>query len=275
MNMTEVTLQAIERAMPGAGRARVHVSLLATLEVQDVEKIEVCAPTGRYLTLLVFADSRVEKDQIRISGDDLKKLGIPWGGMVTARKKIPVNEMIKEKSATFIQEVGKEFTHLGEKLSAHTSELKKNTDEISREIQDRSKNLSEKVAHEITPIEEKFSTIEESTAKKIKDVSKGSNVPEYIKSALKRLKPSDAAKLKRILLQHDGSIKAITVTAATVDKRTISNLTLPPDITIAAILRSDNTLIVSNPDTLLHTDDVVYIVGKDEGIEYVVKLLEC
>ena len=93
-----VILQAVERAVSGNGRARIHSSQLEALGIADLENIEVVSATGACMTLIAFADSHISSDQIRMSGDDLKKLGIPGGGRVTVQRRIPISEQIKSGS---------------------------------------------------------------------------------------------------------------------------------------------------------------------------------
>ncbi|NLV26788.1 MAG: hypothetical protein GXY48_06440, partial [Methanomicrobiales archaeon] len=52
-----VKLQAVERAMPGNGRARVHNSQLLALGIAESEKVEVLTSAGTCLTLIAFGDS--------------------------------------------------------------------------------------------------------------------------------------------------------------------------------------------------------------------------
>jgi len=260
-----VTLQAVERAISGNGRARVHNSQLLALGIAESEKVEVLTSAGTCLTLIAFGDSHVSSDQIRISADDLKKLGIPEGGPVTVRRKIPVSEQVKTTSNQIAHQIGKGLTDLGETISEKSEDLKEETKHVTREIQDKTRIVSEKIAHEVTPISDKIVDTGRETAAKMSAT---------VEAALKRLKPGDIGELKTILLTHDGNVRAITVTASTAAGRTIQNLTFPPEVIIAAVQRTDNSLVIPDSETVIQTGDVVYLVGKDQGLEYMAKLLE-
>jgi hypothetical protein len=134
-----VFLQAVERAMPGSGRARVHNSQILALGIAELEKIEVLTSTGACLTLITFADSHVSSDQIRISADDLKKLGIPEGGQVTVRRQIPVSEQVKTTSNQIAHQIGKGLTDLGETISEKSTDLKEETKQITRDVQEKTR----------------------------------------------------------------------------------------------------------------------------------------
>ncbi len=260
-----VTLQAVERAMSGSGRARIHNSQILALGIAESEKIEVLTSAGTCLTLIAFADSHVSSDQIQISADDLKKLGIPEGGQVTVRRKIPVSEQIKTTSNQIAHQIGKGLTDLGETMSGKSTDLIGETKQITQDIQDKTRIISEKIVHEVTPISDKITDVGRETAAKMSAT---------VEAALKRLKPGDVGELKTILLKHEGNVRAVIVTVPTVDERTIRNLTLPPEVIIAAVQRADNTLVIPNSETVIQAGDVVYLIGKDQGLEYMAKLLE-
>ena len=62
--MEEATLQAVKRAMPGHGRARIHEKLLSFLGVEDQSEVEVRTDAGATLTLTIFADAMVDEGTI-------------------------------------------------------------------------------------------------------------------------------------------------------------------------------------------------------------------
>lgn len=260
-----VTLQAVERTMPGSGRARVHSSQLLALGIAELENIEVVTSAGTRLTLIAFADSHVPSDQIRISSDDLKKLGIPGGGEVTVKRKIPISEQIKATSDRIVQQINTGIADLGEKVSEKTGELKEETNLVTKDIQEKAREVSGKIADEVTPIGDKIVSTTRETAAKMNAA---------VETALRLLKPGDIGELKKILLEHDGNIRAVHVTAPTAAGRTIQNLTLPPEVIIAAVQRPDNILVIPDSETIIQAGDMVYLIGKDQGLEYMAKLLE-
>ncbi|MFH0967704.1 MAG: TrkA C-terminal domain-containing protein [Methanobacteriota archaeon] len=272
--MEEVTLRAVKRAMPGHGRARIHSSLLTTFGIEDNGEVEVVGPAGVKLTLTIFADSLVEKGQIRISEDDLNKLGIPDGGDVVARRKIPVSEQVKAAASDFAGRVNRGLSDLGETVSDKTGDLKDGTMHAAHDLQEKAKEVSSKIADEVGPIGEKISDAGRETAAKIQNMVPTARFSAAVETGLKRLKPGDAADLKKIILQNEGDIRAVRVTLSTAAGRTIQNLTLPPEVIVAAIQREDNTLVIPASDTVIYAGDIVYLIGKEKGLNYMTTLLE-
>ena len=272
--MEEVTLRAVKRAMPGHGRARIHSSLLTTLGINDNEDIEVVGPAGSTLTLTVFADSLVEQGQIRISEDDLKKLGVADGDTLTARRKTPIGEQVKNAASDLAARVNQGLSDIGSSVSEKTEDLKEGTMQAAQDIHEKAKEASSKIAEGVAPISEKISDAGRQTAAKIHEMVPTARFSAAVESGLKRLKPGDASALKKTLLDNEGDIRAVTVKAATISGRTVQNLTLPPDVIIAAIQREDNTLTIPDAGSVLNAGDLVYLIGKEKGLEYMVTLLE-
>jgi uncharacterized protein with PhoU and TrkA domain len=272
--MEEVTLRAVKRAMPGHGRARIHSSLLTTLGINDNEEIEVVGPTGKALIMIVFADTLVEKGQIRISDEDIKKLGLAEGDEIVVRRKPPITEQVKAAASDIADRVNRGVSDLEEKVSDKTGSLKDGTKQAAQDLQEKAKGVSSKIAERVAPISEKVGDAGRDAAAKIHDRIPAAKFSSAVETGLKRLKPGDATALKKILLKNEGDIRAVTVTAPTASGRTIQNLTLPPDVIIAAIQREDNTLTIPAADTIISSGDVVYLIGKEIGLDYMATLLE-
>ena len=110
-------MQVQTRAFPSRGRARVHESVLPELGIETGENIEI----QRYplaeeekpkpLVLSAYADTMVEKDFIRMSPEDIARLGIAEGDTVIVRRKVPLTEVIGKKvgstGKTVHEEAGK------------------------------------------------------------------------------------------------------------------------------------------------------------------------
>lgn len=101
--MEGVYLKVQTRAFPSRGRARVHESVLPELGIETGEHIEI----QRYplaeeekpkpLVLSAYADAMVEEDVVRMSPEDIARLGIAEGDTVLVRRKVPLTEAIGKK----------------------------------------------------------------------------------------------------------------------------------------------------------------------------------
>ncbi len=272
--MEEVTLRAIQRAMPGNGRARVHNSLLSAIGIEDKTEVEVVTPDGSSLTLTVFADSLVEQGQIRISQDDLKKLGITDGVDVKVRRKIPVSEQVKDAAEELAGKISKGAKEIGDTLSEKTVGIREGTTQAAQEIQEKAREVSAKIAEEVAPLGEKIGEAGRGTAARIKDLVPTARFNAQVEAGLKQLSTDNASELKKMLLEAEGDKHVATVKTATSAGRSIQNLTVPPDVSVIAIQRADNTLVIPKSDTILASDDRVYLAGSDRGLEYMTKILE-
>ena len=104
LTMEDIYLKVQTRAVPSRGRARLHESVITRLGVEVGENIEV----QRYpleeeehpkpLVLSAYADAMVEEDAIRMSTDDIARLGVAEGDSVIVRRKIPLTEVIGKKA---------------------------------------------------------------------------------------------------------------------------------------------------------------------------------
>lgn len=102
--MEGIYLKVKTRAVPSRGRARLHESVITKLGVEVGENIEV----QRYpleedehpkpLVLSAYADAMVEEDVIRMSAEDIARLGIAEGDSVIIQRKIPLTEVISKKA---------------------------------------------------------------------------------------------------------------------------------------------------------------------------------
>ncbi len=271
--MEEVTLQAVKRAMPGHGRARINTSLLAEIGIEDNNEVEVVTSSGGSLTLAAFADALVDKSQIRIGESDLKKLGITEGDMVTVRRKTPVTEQVKTAAEDLADKISKNIQDAGEVLSDKASELKAGSTQAARDISEKARDVSAKISEQVMPIGEKISEAGRDAAAKIQDLVPTGRYNAAVEAGLKRLKPEDVAELKKVLLQTKGDVILVTVSAETAAGRAVRNLTIPPDVTVAAVQKGDNTLVLSVADATIQMGDQVYLIGAERGLEYMAGIL--
>ena len=269
--MEEVTLQAVKRAMPGHGRARIHQKLLSMLGVDDQTEVEVSTNAGASLTLTVFADDLVEDGTIRISGEDLKKLDIPDGGQVRIRRKVPLDEQIKTVAGTAAEQIRGGAQEFSTKISETGGKIQKGASETADKVGTKTRELTEKVKAETKPIGEKISQAAKSSAGAIREkIPLGKLSPE-IEKGLSALSPDEAKRIKSLLAGGEGLKAAVPVQDAS--GRTIGNLTMPPEAAIVAVQRNDKTLDVK-PDTLLKKGDIIYVSGTPDAVGFVTRMLE-
>jgi formylmethanofuran dehydrogenase subunit D len=110
--MKELRLKIKKRVMPSKGRVRLNISALTDLGINDGGQIDLMNDAGnRTVTVTVYTDTMVEKDQIRISEEDLKALGLQDGDEVTVAKAVPMMDKLKKTGA----ETKKNVTEKAEK----------------------------------------------------------------------------------------------------------------------------------------------------------------
>jgi K+/H+ antiporter YhaU regulatory subunit KhtT len=247
--MQEAILQAVKRAMPGHGRARIHEKLLTILSINDQSEVEVSTESGQIITLSVFSDTLVEEGTIRISGDDLKKLGIPEGGKVTVRRKIPLDEQIKNAAG------------------ATADQIRSGADQIGV----KAKEFSEKVREDTKPLTDKVSKAVKTSSDVIKEKLPFGVLPKEVEKAISDLPSSDAKKIKSELIKSEKESAVVKVHLGS--DRSIGNLTLHPEASIAGLQR-DGKLIEITPETTLKEGDIVYVTGSQDGLSYMSRMLE-
>lgn len=272
--MEEVTLQAVQRAMPGHGRARINSSLLHQLGIADNDEIEVVALAGSRIVLTIFADSLVEEGDIRISEDDLKKLGIESGSQVIVKRKVPVSEQVMAAAQDIKEKTLKGLKDIEGSVSEKAADLKEGATLATQELAEKGKEVSSKIAEEVAPISAKISEAGRETMARLSDLIPNSRFGKAVENGIKALSIEDATKLKKILLENEGDIRAVLVSANAASGRTIGNLTVPPDLKIAAIQHKDNSLVIPTPDTIIQSGDLMYMIGTEKALDYMGSLLE-
>jgi len=269
--MEEATLQAVKRAMPGHGRARIHEKLISILGIEDQTEVEVSTDAGATLYLTVFADELVDEGTIRISGEDLKKLGIPDGGNVHVKRKIPLEEQVRTAAETAATQIKEGAQDIGTKLSETAEKIQKGAAETAEQLGTKAKELTDKVKEETKPIGEKVSKAAKSSADAIRDkIPVGKLAPE-IEKGLSALSQEDAKKIRSLLTGVEGVSAAVPVKFAS--GRSFGNLTIPPEINLVAIQRG-TALLELKPDIVLKEGDIAYCSGPSDMISFVTRMLE-
>jgi hypothetical protein len=98
--MESIELRIQQRAFPSKGRARLHESLLGKLDIKEGDEVELYLKgSEKPVVVTVFADALVDEGYIRLSTEDIAKMGTSAGTMVTVKKRPPLGERMK-KGAT-------------------------------------------------------------------------------------------------------------------------------------------------------------------------------
>ena len=85
--MDNITLKIKKRAFPSHGRVRIHESRLTDLQIVNGDHINLINETAKKtITVTVIADTMVGKDEVRVSEEDLKSLGLKEGDDVLIKK---------------------------------------------------------------------------------------------------------------------------------------------------------------------------------------------
>lgn len=95
--MENITLKIKKRAFPSHGRVRLHESRLTDLEIMNGDHVDLINEDAKKtVTVTVIADTMVGKDEIRVSEDDLKSLGLKEGNDVTIKKSLGIKEKVSK-----------------------------------------------------------------------------------------------------------------------------------------------------------------------------------
>jgi formylmethanofuran dehydrogenase subunit D len=98
--MQEIELTIKKRAFPSKGRVRLHESKLADLGIVNGDHVDLMnETTKKTVTVTVISDTMVGTDEIRVSEDDLKALGLKEGDKVPVKKSLGLKEKLSKGSA--------------------------------------------------------------------------------------------------------------------------------------------------------------------------------
>jgi formylmethanofuran dehydrogenase subunit D len=98
--MQEIELTIKKRAFPSKGRVRLHESKLTDLGIVNGDHVDLInETTKKTVTVTVISDTMVGTDEIRVSEDDLKALGLKEGDKVPVKKSLGLKEKLSKSSA--------------------------------------------------------------------------------------------------------------------------------------------------------------------------------
>ena len=98
--MQEIELTIKKRAFPSKGRVRLHETKLTDLGIVNGDHVDLInETTKKTVTVTVISDTMVGIDEIRVSEDDLKALGLKEGDKVPVKKSLGLKEKLSKSSA--------------------------------------------------------------------------------------------------------------------------------------------------------------------------------
>jgi formylmethanofuran dehydrogenase subunit D len=98
--MQEIELTIKKRAFPSKGRVRLHESKLTDLGIVNGDHVDLInETTKKTVTVAVISDTMVGTDEIRVSEDDLKALGLKEGDKVPVKKSLGLKEKLGKSTA--------------------------------------------------------------------------------------------------------------------------------------------------------------------------------
>ena len=98
--MQEIELTIKKRAFPSKGRVRLHESKLTDLGIVNGDHVDLINETAKKtVTVSVISDTMVGQDEIRVSEEDLKALGLKEGDKVPVKKSLGLKEKLGKSTA--------------------------------------------------------------------------------------------------------------------------------------------------------------------------------
>jgi formylmethanofuran dehydrogenase subunit D len=98
--MQEIELTIKKRAFPSKGRVRLHESKLTDLGIVNGDHVDLINETAKKtVTVSVISDTMVGQDEIRVSEEDLKALGLKEGDKVPVKKSLGLKEKLGKTTA--------------------------------------------------------------------------------------------------------------------------------------------------------------------------------
>jgi hypothetical protein len=98
--MENFTLKIKKRAFPSHGRVRLHESRLSDLKIVNGDHVDLMNEAAKKtVTVTVISDTMVGVDEIRVSEEDLKSLGLSEGQDVSIKKSLGIKEKLSKAPA--------------------------------------------------------------------------------------------------------------------------------------------------------------------------------
>jgi hypothetical protein len=254
--MEQIELIAQKRAFPSRGRARIHGDDLSKLDLGEGAAVEISIPDmERWVAVTAYVDSLVDRGTIRLSEEDLKTIGADAGSKLRVRKKPPVTEQIRTTVQGAASSVSSGIGKAGEAIRGASPEsistgAKETAAGVSASLGKAGESIS-------TGAKEAAAGVSASLGKAGESISTAFG--QAVEAAKKKLKPADAVILDKALKANKGEVRAVTVPAG-IGVRTLSSITLPKGVVLAAVQRGD-AIQTTDSSFVLLSGDIVYFVG--------------
>ena len=129
--MDTLTLKTKKRVFPSRGRVRLHETRLAQLKIVNGDHVDLVNETAKKtVTVTVVADTMVGRDEIRVSEEDLKSLGLKDGEEVSIKKSLGIKEKVSKTAgdvSTGAKKVGGDVATGAKKAGAAVGKAAGNT----------------------------------------------------------------------------------------------------------------------------------------------------
>ena len=131
MSMDTLTLKTKKRVFPSRGRVRLHETRLAQLKIVNGDHVDLVNETAKKtVTVTVIADTMISRDEIRVSEEDLKSLGLKEGEAVSIKKSLGIKEKVSKTAgdvSTGAKKVGGDVATGAKKAGAAVGKAAGNT----------------------------------------------------------------------------------------------------------------------------------------------------
>jgi uncharacterized protein with PhoU and TrkA domain len=271
--------------------------MLSQLGAEEGSKLVISNESvGTSVTVTLFADSLVEEGYIRLSPEDLTKLGLLEEDTVLIGKKPPLSEDIKKRASRTAEQVSESIEKAGDTVRKGATKAKGETMEaagtvkgevvkaygkfveetapIADRIEDATKGTVAKLKEETRPVTDRVEEVARDTYKRISaEVPVKERLSRTSEELMNRLKPNEEAKLIKVLQECKGTIRAVTINSDVVADSLIKDLELPEEVVIAAIQRNKE-IVIPKGNTRVVKGDIAFLVGKENSLEECILLLE-
>jgi Putative regulatory, ligand-binding protein related to C-terminal domains of K+ channels len=236
--MSDLILTARKRAFPSTGRARINGATLMKLGIGERDEIDVgTTAKDTWITVSAFSDSMVGIDEIRLSPEDLSRLGIEEGTPVVVEKNTPLREQVEKT----VQAAG---DHLAGELAGLKGKLLETVEPVTAKAQ--------------ASVQEAFTQVKDELPTK-DEISKA--IDDARKKIAPKFAPDDAGTLLSLLYKNNGAIRAVVIPAG--KETTIAGLGLPAGVTAIAFRHSEGGLVVPAPDSTVTSGDTLFLIGDE------------
>ncbi len=124
--MQEVRLTIKKRAFPSSGRVRLHESKLTDIGIVNGDHVDLINEAAKKtVTVTVISDTMVGQNEIRVSEEDLKALGLKEGDEVPVKRSLSLKEKLTKTSGDVTASAKKAGASLGKATGDAADTVKK------------------------------------------------------------------------------------------------------------------------------------------------------